>query len=1150
MKKIITSLIAMLLIFATAQPAFAQSGTSGELSWSITNNTLTISVTAETGNAPMCNFTQTNEAPWSSLPFSAVIIEDRVTSISFAAFAFNENLTSATIGNDVETLGIGAFFSTGLTSITLPNSVTTIGNQAFQNNPALTTVTIPSSVTSIGTQAFSVNPALVSVTVEWDVPLSITSLVFFGLPANARLNVPAGTEDLYRNAPVWGSFLIGDDDPNVWRIGSPNMADVTATLSNNTLAISGTGDMMHFNQTWDATLGHNITTAPWGSASATLETIDIGNGVTSIGFAAFMGSVSLTSVNLPSSLITIGGSAFANTSLTSVIIPNNVITIGGSAFSGSTALASVVIGESVETIEGSAFAQTGLTSVTVPSSVTTIGAGAFGGNAGLTDINVASGNLYFSSENGVVFNVDQTSLLIFPSGRQGEYTVPNSVITIEVGAFVGTRLTSVIIPNSVITIGGSAFSNNPNLTSVIIGENVETIEGFAFSNTPNLTSVISLNPTPPALAVNAFGWEPLAYLCVFVPAGSLSAYQAAEGWSELACIQALLDYFVTFNSQGGTAVPMQSVATGGLVTEPTPPTRAGFGFEGWYTDTDFTDSWDFATDVVTSDITLFAKWGAARGTSGLLSWIVSDDTLRIRVTAETGEAPMEDFGVNWNYSPAFTDAPWGIHRNYFSVAIVENRVTTIGQSALRGTGLISVHIGENVTAIGWDVFEENTGLTAIHVASGNPMFSSEDGVLFTNTKTTLMQFPQGRQGAYTIPNSVTVIGWGAFQNAIGLTSIVIPNSVIRIESSAFFNTGLTSVTIPSGVSHIDGEIFSGSANLTSINVVSDNPYLRSEDGVVFNTDKTTLVAFPPGRAGAYTIPNSVITIGFNAFIQNRGLTSIVIGENVEIIGQQAFFGTGLMSVIIPNSVTTIEGYAFTSANLRSVTIGSAVTAIESGAFAWNSNLTTVISLSPTPPTLEYSWTHPFQNISANACLFVLRASVEAYENDADWGSFFSCIQAFTHTVTFNAQGGSAVANQTVGHGETAERPTNPTRVNYVFEGWYSDTEFATVWDFATSVVTSDTTLFARWTFDETTNIAEVQLIASVQVFPNPFINEIHIADAAGFSLQVFTQTGAIVHTQQIVNSIETVNLHHLPTGIFILRLEKNGEIRTARIIKQ
>jgi len=86
--------------------------------------------------------------------------------------------------------------------------------------------------------------------------------------------------------------------------------------------------------------------------------------------------------------------------------------------------------------------------------------------------------------------------------------------------------------------------------------------------------------------------------------------------------------------------------------------------------------------------------------------------------------------------------------------------------------------------------------------------------------------------------------------------------------------------------------------------------------------------------------------------------------------------------------------------------------------------------------------------------------------------------------------------------------------------------------------------------DDGTSIIDLETQNTINVFPNPFTDILYIADAEGFTLQVLTQTGAVVHTQRIANPIETVNLQHLPAGIYILRLEKDGVVKTARVVKQ
>src|SRR5207247_2017748 len=155
--------------------------------------------------------------------------------------------------------------------------------------------------------------------------------------------------------------------------------------------------------------------------------------VTSIGNSAFAGCTSLTSVRIPDSVTSIGGAAFGNgafagcTSLTSVTIPNGVTSIGGGAFANCASLSSIAI----------------------PNSVASIGDGVFSDCTSLITIMVEAINSTYSSVDGVWFNKSQTTLIQYPKGKAGSYTIPNTVTSIGANWFSGcTRLTSVTIPNS------------------------------------------------------------------------------------------------------------------------------------------------------------------------------------------------------------------------------------------------------------------------------------------------------------------------------------------------------------------------------------------------------------------------------------------------------------------------------------------------------------------------------------------------------------------------------------------------------------------------------------------------------------------------------------------------------------------------------
>ncbi|MEQ6051751.1 leucine-rich repeat protein [Lysinibacillus capsici] len=671
------------------------------------------------------NLTNISDGVFSLNQLTNVILPNNLSSIGNYAFSGNL-LESVDIPKSVISIGDHAFSTNDIVNVKIPEGVKIIGSNAFARND-IESLEIPESVKSIGDEAFSNNYLKEIIIYSKDVEIGddafighSPNLVIYA-PENSsakeyadRLNInfqginspdPVNEADYEWTKNRDGSVTIRDyigtdmaitipsqlDGRVVTAIGSGAFGEKGLTQVIIPDSVTSIGDVAFAeNQLTYVKLPNNLKKIGEGVFFTNkLTAIEIPDQVTQIGSYAFLDNA-LATVKLPNQLKTIGDFAFMENQLTNIELPATLETIGEWAFSDNH-ITSLVIPTSVVSIGAYAFATNELSNVTIPSSITSIAESVFLDNQ-LTSIEIPSS----------VTNIGRWA---FGKNRLSSIEIPKNVMTVEDNAFNDNNLKQVKILSDATILLEDIFNANPS-NLIIYGHDASTAQAYANQNNHQfelLTYQIiyhgngSEQGNPP-VDMNMYPRNTPATILDNIGSLEKTGY-TFDGWNSTNVgdgidytVNSIVDieesdlalyakwkansYVVTFNTNGGTAINPITVIYEALVSKPVIPIKPGYTFLGWYKDAQFTIPWNFTTDMITQNTTLYAKWEnvvaqytvdfETNGGSAVASQKVTKDTLATN--------PVNPTKAGYTFTGWYKDIELTIPWN-FSKDLVKSNIT-------------------------------------------------------------------------------------------------------------------------------------------------------------------------------------------------------------------------------------------------------------------------------------------------------------------------------------------------------------------------------------------------------------------------------------------------------------------------------------------
>ena len=872
----------------------------------------------------------------------SVYLPDSCVSIGEESFSDCASMSSLRISRSLTEIPYTAFGGAALDELFIPKNIKVIGPAAFKDaginvltfeegselyiiygdydngafsGTLITNVVIPPDVVSIGKETFFNCIYLSDVTLNDTGKLNVLEdKAFYGTSSLRSINIPDSVRVIgkycFSKSRLTAVYL----PASLSSYGEGAFAycsRLTSIRVDENNEVYADADGVAYTKNYDTVIGY-----PCGRAAEEYRPL---NTTAAVGNCAFEGCEKLYRVIMPDSIKNIYKKAFysckkmreyalsekleyvdeyafaKNEMLRYIRIPDSVKQLSRFTFYGDTILETVEISNnsSLRRLGMQVFSCCGITEFRVPSCITSIAQYAFEGCERLRTVTFAAGS-QLESMSAYFFNgCDSIQEIIFENGSK--------MTSLQAHALHGlTNLLRIDFGDAQITnIDNYAFRNCPKLYELNLPDSLVNIGRFAFYRCKSLPSLT----LPEGLEhIGEYAFLGTSNFNLYFKSESLPIY-LDENWDA-----GVVGYYTGVTETYDDGVWEYANLKNGTV--------AILGYKGTEKNIDLSE---FAHGTVS------IIGGYAFAYTDIESVVLPDSLEQIQRHAFSECAKLKNITIpeNVTFIAQYAFYKTGIE----TLTFTGNNIKVIEQYAFSGTkALKSVTIPGSLEKLGTGVFYQS-GIDAV---------SFEEG--FSLDKIPENTFAETNLKSVIIPDCVTTLGHNAFSHNRNLKSVDLgAGEDLMIMSNVFYNTGLTSVYIGKNVRFIGEYSFMDLDDLTAFEIDPDNPYYTAEDGVIYNKNKTKLIAVPSGKTGSFVISKDIEVIGFGAF-ENSKLSEITIedGSALVTLGYRAFYGAkNITHFTVPKSVVSIDYYAFAECD-KLVTVefeeGSRISGVYEGAF--------------------------------------------------------------------------------------------------------------------------------------------------------------------------------------------------------------------------